>query len=237
MTGIGRVALITGATGGLGRVVARDLARDGARVGLVGSDESRLAALAAELGLEAGRWAGAVADLRDREATASAAKTITERLGPPCILVHLVGGWTGGASLVDLLDADLAAMIDQHVWTTLNITRVLVPAMVAGGWGRVIAVSTPLAADPPARMAAYAVGKAAEEALLASLARDVAQTGVTVNVVRVRTIDTEHARERDPSARNAAWTTPEEISAAIRYLCSDEAGVVSGARLPMFGAG
>jgi len=75
------------------------------------------------------------------------------------------------------------------------------------------------------------------EALLGSLARDLAGSGVTVNVVRVRTIDAEHERDRAPSARTAGWTTPEEISAAIRYLCSDPAGVVSGGRIPLFGAG
>jgi NAD(P)-dependent dehydrogenase (short-subunit alcohol dehydrogenase family) len=84
-------------------------------------------------------------------------------------------------------------------------------------------------------MAPYAIGKAAQEALLLTLAREVAGTGVTVNLLQVRKIDTEHARESDPSPSHASWTAPEEIVAAIRYLCTDEAGIVSGARIPLHG--
>lgn len=230
-----RVALITGATGGLGPVVAADLAARGARLGLVGSDRERLERLASRLALAEGRWATVAADLRDVEAARSAVAELTERLGPPSILVHLVGGWTGGKALVDLPAADLASMLDQHAWSTFNVLRAVVPGMVATGWGRIIAVSSPVSADPPARMAAYAAGKAAQEALLASLSRDLSGTGVTVNVLRVMAIDVDHERDRQPSARNTGWTTPEEIAAAIRYLCSPEAGVVSGARLALVG--
>jgi NAD(P)-dependent dehydrogenase (short-subunit alcohol dehydrogenase family) len=102
------------------------------------------------------------------------------------------------------------------------MTRALVPHLVAGGWGRVIAISTPVAVTPTAKMAPHAIGKAAQEALPLTLAREVAGTGVTVNLLLVRKIDAEHARDRDPSPPRASWTTPEEIVAAIRYLCTDE---------------
>jgi NAD(P)-dependent dehydrogenase (short-subunit alcohol dehydrogenase family) len=233
--GVSRVVLITGATGGLGRVVARDLAHAGHRLGLLGTDEQRLRGLVSDLGLATDSIALAAADLRDAVAVTAALDTLRERLGSPDILLHLVGGWSGGTPLVELPAPDLTAMIDQHVWTTFNVTRAAVPDMVRSGWGRIIAVSSPLAGEPTAGMAAYAAGKSAQEALLGSLAADLAGTGVTVNVLRVRTIDIEHERDRSPSAENAGWTTPEEVSAAIGYLCSDEAAVVSGARIPLFG--
>jgi NAD(P)-dependent dehydrogenase (short-subunit alcohol dehydrogenase family) len=122
-------------------------------------------------------------------------------------------------------------MLEQHLWSTLNIVRPLVPRMVAAGHGRIVAVSSPMAASPAAGMGAYAVGKAAEETLLAALAREVADTGVTVNVVRVLTIDTSRVREQDPHGKGASMTTPAEISAAIRYLFSDAARVVNGERI------
>jgi 3-oxoacyl-[acyl-carrier protein] reductase len=85
-------------------------------------------------------------------------------------------------------------------------------------------------------MAPYAVGKAALEALFGTLAREVAGTGVTANLLRVRKIDAEHARDAADAPKGAAsWTSPEEIAAAIRYLCSDEAGAVNGARIPLYG--
>jgi len=84
-------------------------------------------------------------------------------------------------------------------------------------------------------MSAYAVGEASQEALLVALAREVAGSGTTVNMLLVRTIDAGHVRDTDPTPRSASWTTPEEISAALMYLLSDQAGVVNGARIPLHG--
>ncbi len=142
-----------------------------------------------------------------------------------------MGGWTGGTNVVDAMDEPYAAMLDQHLWSTLNVVRPLVPRMVAAGRGRLVAVSSPMAASPAAGMSAYAVGKAAEETLFAALARELAGSGVTANVVRVRTIDTKGIRTTDPHGKGASMTTPSEISAAIRYLFSDAAGVVNGERI------
>ena len=69
-----------------------------------------------------------------------------------------------------------------------------------------------------------------------TLAEEYKGTGVTANVLRVRTIDVKHERDTDPSPKTASWTTPEEIAAAILYLCSNEAGMVNGARIPLYGS-
>jgi NAD(P)-dependent dehydrogenase (short-subunit alcohol dehydrogenase family) len=233
----GRVAIVTGAAGGAGRAVVETLARDGVRFGLVGTRAERLEALAGELALASDTWSAQGADLRDAAAAREAVEGILARFGRVDIVVHLVGGWTGGTSILDTPDLQFTSMLDQHLWTTLNIVRAVVPSMTAAGWGRVLAVSSPVAAEPPARMGAYGVGKAAEETLLATLAREVAGTGVTVNLLRVRSIDVAGERDRTPSAKTASWTTPSEIAAAIRYLCSDEARTVNGARIPLFGVG
>jgi NAD(P)-dependent dehydrogenase (short-subunit alcohol dehydrogenase family) len=84
-------------------------------------------------------------------------------------------------------------------------------------------------------MSAYAIGKAAQETLLATVARETAGTGVTVNVLRVKSIDTSAAREPDVKGKAATVTTPGELSAAIRYLFSDAARVVTGQRIGLFG--
>jgi NAD(P)-dependent dehydrogenase (short-subunit alcohol dehydrogenase family) len=83
----------------------------------------------------------------------------------------------------------------------------------------------------------YAAAKAAQDTLMLTLAKELAGTGVTANVLQVRTIDTAHERDRARSEKNAAWSTPEEISAAILYLCTDAAQGINGARLPLYGAG
>jgi NAD(P)-dependent dehydrogenase (short-subunit alcohol dehydrogenase family) len=227
------VALITGAAGGLGRVLAADLAADGWDLALIGSNAGRLAELKAELGLPDDRVVGLTVDLRDADVAVDAVAAVYQRYGRVDALAHLVGGWTGGTRIVDADDDPYAAMLDQHLWSTLNVVRALVPRMVRAGHGRIAAVSSPMAAAPDAGMSAYAVGKAAQETLLAALAQELVGTGVTANVVRVRAIDTGGVREADPHGKGASMTTPAEISAAIRYLFSAEARVVNGQRISL----
>jgi 3-oxoacyl-[acyl-carrier protein] reductase len=232
----GRVTVITGATGGLGRVVARAFAERGAALALLSSDQTKLDSLAAELAVPAARVLARAADLRDPAATEAAALAVIEKFGHTHILLHLVGGWVGGKELTQTAPDDLKSMLDQHVWTTFHLLRAFIPKLAASGWGRVIVVSSPLATKPAAKMGAYAAAKAAEEALLLTVAQEAKDKGVTANILQVRTIDTEHKREKEPSAANATWTTPEEIAAAMLYLCSPEAGVVNGARLLLAGS-
>ncbi len=234
--GIGnRVTIITGATGNLGRVVARRFAEVGARLALFSTDERKLRRLADELALPEDRWVTRALDLRDPSAARLAAQTVLDKFGRAEILLHFVGGWTGGKPIAEVEASAVSEMLAQHLFTTIHLTQAFVPHLAANRWGRVIVISSPHAAAPPADGAPYAVAKAAQEALILALARDVENTGVTANVLRVRTIDAEHERDRAPSPENAAWTTPEEITAAIVYLCSDQARVVNGARIPLYG--
>lgn len=230
-----RVAVITGATGNLGRVVAKALAAEGARLALTGTNAGRLNALVGELDLSEDRVLTGVFDFTEPRAAGQAAERVLEKFGRADMLLHLVGGWTGGKSVVDVPASDLADMLDQHVWTTYYLAQAFVSPLVANGWGRIIVVSSPYASNPPANMAPYVAGKAAEEALVLTVAKEVAGTGVTANVLQVRSIDAKHERDREPTPKNANWTTPEEITSAILYLCSDDAHVINGARLPLYG--
>jgi NAD(P)-dependent dehydrogenase (short-subunit alcohol dehydrogenase family) len=216
-------------------VLAAHLVADDWDLALVGSNMGRLEDLQTELAAPAERAFLVTADLRERAAGTEAVERIYDHYGRVDAIAHLVGGWTGGVRCVDADDEPYAEMLDQHLWSTLNILRPLVPRMVAAGHGRIVAVSSPVAADPTPGQSAYAVGKAAEETLLAAVAREVAGTGVTVNVLRVRAIDTSGVRERDAQGKGASMTTPEELCAAIRYLFSDAARVVTGQRIGLYG--
>ena len=127
-------------------------------------------------------------------------------------------------------------MLQQHLWTTFYVAQAFVPHLVANGWGRIMAVSAPAATRPAAKSAPYAAGKAAQEALLLTLAQELTGSGVTANLLVVRAIDVQHRRDSERTAETVAWTTPEEIASAIVYLCSDAAGVVNGAHIPLYGA-
>jgi len=230
-----RVVLITGAGGVLGREAARAFATDGWRLGLVGRNAARLAAVAAAAGAGDDRWASATADVRDADEAAAAIEQIRERFDRIDALLHLIGGFIPGAPIAELDPKNLRFMLDQHLWSTLNVARAVVPTMLERGWGRILAVTSSTTVSTPAKAGTYATSKMAQETLLRVLAKEVAGTGVTVNLVAVRQIDVEHVREREPDAKNAAWTTPEEIVDTFRFLCSDEAAAINGARIPLDG--
>jgi NAD(P)-dependent dehydrogenase (short-subunit alcohol dehydrogenase family) len=230
-----RVIVITGATGGVGRVAAQAFADLGARLALVGSDQGRLDRLVDSLPANPERIMAQRADLRQPDEARAAAQAINERFGAIHVVLHLVGGWTGGAPIVDSDPADLASMLEQHVWTTWHMLQAFVPYQIAAGWGRQLIVSSPVASAPQAKSSVYAAAKAAEEALLLTLAQEIDGSGVTANIIQVRAVDAEHQRDKAPSANNAGWTSPEEVIAAMRFLCSAEAGLINGARLPFLG--
>lgn len=232
----GRVAIISGASGGLGPVVARRLLAEGARLALFGTSHEKLDALAAELAASPEMVMTRAVDLRDTDAAGVAVEAVRDRFGAVQILAHLVGGYSAGAALADAGREELAGMLDQHVWTTFNLARAIVPHLLAAGWGRIVAISPTTVATPGPNMAPYVAAKAGQEALLMSLARELKGTGCTANVLVVRAIDVEHVRDREPSPKTAAWTTPEEIAAAIVYLCSEDAHVVNGTRILLNGA-
>jgi len=220
-----RVVVITGATGGLGKVAARLFAQDGHPLALLSRDENKLDALTRELKLPAERLRTLAVNLLDPQATHTAAEAITAKFGGAHILIHLVGGWTGGKTLIETGTDDFESMFAQHGHTTFNLIQAFVPQLVKGGWGRLIAVSSPSATHPPGMNGAYAVGKAAQESLLLTLAEELKDTGVTSNIIQVKSIDVNH---------EGTGSTPEEIVAAMRYLCSDESAKVNGARIPIF---
>ena len=230
-----RVVAIPGATGAAGRAAVTAFAAEGCKVGLIGTDADKLRNLAADLELDEGRWQGAAGDVTSAEEVHRVVDEISGALGPVDVLVHVVGGWLGGTPAVELDPADVATSFDQHAFSTLHMVQAVVPGMQERGWGRVMAISQPLATEPGPRGGGYLMAKAAQEVLLRSLARDLAGSGVTANLLIVKTIDAKHERDAEPTTKNAQWTTPEEIAATMVMLCSDEAATINGARIPLFG--
>lgn len=231
----GKVAVVAGATGGLGRIVTQQLAANGMHVALIGSDAQRLSGLAGDLKLETGKYSTHALNVEDRDAVAASAQAVMEKFGHVDALFNFVGGWVGGKDLVEMDPKDLSDMLSQHVWTTFHLTQAFVPHMLANKWGRLATISPPNSLVPQPKRAAYASAKAAQEAIMLGLAQELKGTGVTSNVIVIVAIDAKHERDTAPTPKNAEWTTPEEISAALLYLLSDQAHTINGQRIMLYG--
>ncbi len=231
-----RTAVLSGAGGELGAVLARELAARGANLALLGRSGEKLEATRAAMALPASRILARRVDFSDPADAKAAAEAVRAKFGRVEVLLHIVGGWTGGKTLLEADPADLRDMLEQHVWTSFHAVRAFLPHLVAGGWGRVIMITSPFAARPNAKGGPYAIGKAGQEALMLTLSQELRGTGVTANLLQARSIDTRREKLSAPSPATASWTTPEELSAAVLYLLSEEAGAINGAKLPLFGA-
>jgi len=220
-----RIVVITGATGKLGPTVARRFAAGGDRLALLARSTHELDALVAELPGGNGRHAGIAVDLMSRDGAAAAAAAVRERVGDPSILLHLLGGYAGGTSIEDG-DPDLwRELFDLNFWSAFHTLRAFLPDIRAAADGRIVTVSTPLAGSPVANIGPYAASKGAVETLTLTLARELAGTAATANVVLIRTIGDE----------KATHTRPEEIAEALAWLASPAAGAVSGQRISLVG--
>jgi NAD(P)-dependent dehydrogenase (short-subunit alcohol dehydrogenase family) len=231
-----RTAVVTGATGGLGSILAHDLAGLGFNLALLAMERNRLEALVNSLALPSERVLAQAVDLLDPVETQNAARAVIDAFGQMDVLLHVVGGWTGGNGLLEASADDLRFMLNQHVWTSFHVVRAFVPYLVNHGWGRIIMVTTPYAARPNAGGGPYAIGKAGQEALMLTLSQELSGTGVTANLLQVKTIDLQDSKVTHPSEANAYYTTPGELSAAVRFLISNDAGTINGARLPLYGS-
>jgi NAD(P)-dependent dehydrogenase (short-subunit alcohol dehydrogenase family) len=232
-----RVAIISGATGGLGRVVTKAFAEQGAHLALIGQNLEKIKALAVEIGLSDKEILPISIDVSNSTSAQETANQVMSKFRRIDIYLHLIGGWIGGKPVAEVDEEDLKSMLTQHLWSTFFLTKAIIPHLLHNGWGRIVVISSPSAHQPPGKNSPYAIAKAAQEALILSLAKELKGSGVTANILAVKMIDTEHEKIKNPTKKNQSWTTPEEITNTILHLCTDEAGIVNGARIPLFGDG
>jgi NAD(P)-dependent dehydrogenase (short-subunit alcohol dehydrogenase family) len=162
-------------------------------------------------------------------------ENILARHGQLDALVNTVGGYAGGIKFWEADAKIFDQMLAVNLWSGYTLCRAVVPAMLRQKHGSIVNIASKAGLDHPGGAAAYAASKAAAVAMVDSLATDLKGTGVRANSILPSIIDTAVNRRAMPQADFAQWPKPEQIARVILFLCSDDATVIHGAAIPVYG--
>lgn len=230
-----RIALVTGASQGIGRACALELARRGAVVALAARNEAKLAATQAEIEAAGGKAACFRLDVADEESIKSGSKAILERFGKVEILVNNAGITRDGL-MMRMKRPDWDDVIGTNLTGAFLLTQALLPAMLKNRWGRIINITSVVGRTGQAGQTNYAASKAGLIGLTRSLAREVASRGITANAIAPGYIETDMTAVLDDKLRQAMVSqTPvgragsgADIASAVGFLASEGASFITG---------
>jgi 3-oxoacyl-[acyl-carrier protein] reductase len=229
----GKVAMVTGSTRGIGRAVAEALAGAGAKVAVIGRDQARAAAAAAEIGRGAQGFACDVTDAAQVDACVAA---VEQAFGGPIQVLVNNAGVTRDNVFLRLQDADWDTVLEANLKGAFRTIRAASRGMMKARWGRIINVSSIVGLMGNKGQANYAASKAGLLGLTKSIARELASRSITVNAVAPGFIETDMTAVLTPEQREALAKgiplerlgTPADVAAAVLFLASEGAAYITG---------
>jgi 3-oxoacyl-[acyl-carrier protein] reductase len=238
----GKIALITGASRGIGQAIALELGRQGAVVIGTATTPSGAERIAETLKAAGVEGAGLVLDVSNSESVASTLEHIQQHLGQPLILVNNAG-ITRDNLMMRMKDDEWFDVINTNLNSAYRLSKALLRGMTKARWGRIVNISSVVGAMGNAGQANYAASKAGLEGFSRALAREIGSRAITVNSVAPGFIDTDMTRELPDAQRDALLGQiplgrlgqAEEIAKVVAFLVSDGAAYVTGATIPVNG--
>lgn len=236
----GDVALVTGASRGIGKAIAERLAKDGAKV--VGTATTAAGAEAIDAWLAPLGGRGMALNVTDGAACDALIEDVSKTIGPIAILVNNAGV-TRDTLLLRMKDDDWNTVLDTDLTSVFRLSRAVLRAMMKARHGRIVSIGSVVGAMGNAGQVNYCAAKAGLVGFSKALAREVGSRGITVNVVAPGFIDTDMTKDLGEDTKTALLTQvpagrlgkPEDIAAAVAFLASREAGYVSGETLHVNG--
>lgn len=232
-----RVVVVTGGAGDLGQAVTTAFVAAGATVVVVERSEQSAAVdeLAHRLGSAGQRVSGVVADVLNEASVASLVAEVLARHSRLDVLVNLVGGFAAGQAITELDVAIWERMQDLNVRSAFLASKHAAQPMIRQGWGRILNISSRGARSGRKHAGAYAVAKAAVITLTEVQAEELRDHGVTVNCILPSIIDTPTNRAGMPNADHSRWPRAEAVARILVFLASEDAGLINGAAIPVYG--
>lgn len=231
----GRVAIVTGGTGALGRAVCAAFLRAGAKTVVAPYIvEAEVPLLQQAAGEFRNRVETPHVDIGREADVQDLVRRTVERHGPLDVLVNLAGGFAMG-SVEQTSESDWDGMIALNLKTAFLCCKAAVPEMRRNKWGRILCIASRPGALGIGGLAAYSVAKGGIITLVRALAEEVRDDDITVNAIAPSVIDTEANRKAMPDADPSRWVTPEDIAHLLTFLAGEEARAISGALIPIYG--
>jgi NAD(P)-dependent dehydrogenase (short-subunit alcohol dehydrogenase family) len=224
----GKVVLVTGADGGLGRFVTQAFLDAGATV--IGTSRR-----IQQSSFQNSRFVALPAEISSRASAQAMLDQVTTRFAKLDVLAHTVGGFAGGSFIADTDDATFQQMLDINLTSVFHVLRATLPVLRRTGDGRIIAIGSRAALEPGAGVGAYSASKAAMVSLIKTVAVENKDAGVRANVILPGTMDTPANRKAMPNADFTKWVHPAAVASLILWLASDAGRDVNGAVLPVYG--
>src|SRR5215472_8283295 len=224
----GKVALITGAKGGLGTFVTEAFLAAGAKV--VGVSRSIQPS-----DFSHPEFHAIPTELSTGDAARRLAESVISRFDRIDALIHVMGGFAGGTRVDETSDAVFEQMLDLNYRAAFFIARAVLPQMRQQGSGRILAVASRQAVEPAAMVGAYSASKAALVSLIRTIALENKDRCISANAVLPGTMDTPGNRAGDPKADGSQWVQPSQVAAILLHLASDAGAQVTGAAIPVYG--
>ena len=230
-----KVVVVTGGTGALGRAVTEAFVKTNASVFVSYIIPQEVTVLKNQLGPDQNKVSMIECDLMKESSVSGLVGTVLRQADRIDVLANVVGGYAGGPAIHETEEKDFDFMLNLNLRTAFLISKAVLPSMIEHKQGKIVHIASRTGLKGEATVGPYSISKAGVIRLTETIAEEVRDYGINCNCLMPSVIDTEANRMAMPDADFSKWVKPEEIARVILFLCSEDAKIINGAAIPVYG--